>query len=486
MRKVIAAGSIGLLTTKTIMFVCQPQTHMQEYFSTPCIKSDTITQFGNHIPPNVATFPDNDPRLHSVHVFVRHGARSPLFLLPKETPKEFNATWQPLIHVLDDKCTSGSLDHDSTEKKNENQLKPFFGQLTTLGINQSRTLGQMLRLRYIDALHFLPSSIGTAIDNSLLYFRSTPTSRTKLTAKSILHGLYPETNDNAPDTTTSVIAYGKHKNLELFAPTWQHAYVSIPHYYCGRLREFYISTRLTPLWKSTYESIMPHLDTLKLLFGKDCGWLRIMDLLQCRIAHGVPLPNGLTDDLIEISKQAALFGVSQTICGSSQPMEADKLSSGVMLSEIMKKLEIEKREPKFSVYTGHDTGMISLLKCLGMYQKPFWPPYCSSIVLELWHNTHQNKENEEPLDPDHAWFVRVIFCPGQGGGIVCGKLQPCETKVGNTCIANPLATTSYSISLSDFKSKINPLCIKNDEDFKRMCRPIECNDPPKHSWGRVC
>ncbi len=61
------------------------------------------------------------------------------------------------------------------------------GQLTHLGLEQLRRIGELLRERYVDELRVLPP----VFDARTVFVRSTDTNRTIESAQSLLWGLYP-------------------------------------------------------------------------------------------------------------------------------------------------------------------------------------------------------------------------------------------------------------------------------------------------------
>ena len=85
--------------------------------------------------------------------------------------------------------------------------------------------------------------------------------------------------------------------------------------------------------------------------------------------------------------------------------EAAALSGGVLLQELTREAEdaaAGQAKQRLSIYSGHDSTLISLLAVMGAY-KGQWPPVASTVVLESWWN------GESAATGKSGAFIRVIF-----------------------------------------------------------------------------
>uniref|UniRef100_A0A6B2LF90 Uncharacterized protein n=1 Tax=Arcella intermedia TaxID=1963864 RepID=A0A6B2LF90_9EUKA len=140
-----------------------------------------------------------DYELVQVQVIARHGARTPI--LSARTPQTLlNLPWtcepyekeNPYL-VIEKNNFVVPYDEYKVVTLHSYGKKPTFGgscvdgQLTLKGMEQATQLGALLRQRYIVNTPFLPEKYG----GDSVYFRSSSTSRTILTARNIVNGLYP-------------------------------------------------------------------------------------------------------------------------------------------------------------------------------------------------------------------------------------------------------------------------------------------------------
>jgi len=170
------------------------------------------------------------------------------------------------------------------------------------------------------------------------------------------------------------------------------------------------------------------------LFNKK-AMIQWNDVVWTRMCHNVSPPcdqNGycLTNqDAQQILYLANKEGQLQKWL-SPLSAETNRLSIGPFIAELVDSLQRSasgRREPKFELYSGHDTNiwiMLGIFKAKGTAR--LWPPYASNFIMELWRddNTGQYK-------------VRVIYNGSVLDSDLCDFRQGCD-----------LQTLSYALQQS--------------------------------------
>ncbi|KAL4254370.1 Histidine phosphatase superfamily protein [Abortiporus biennis] len=171
--------------------------------------------------------------LQQVHVFVRHGERTPVGVrlntppanvpehwLMCKTARRFRAAVSSTLSPLD------RPDPEEAHYNSEEQLpirkvveRPdgsviegecLLGELTDLGRQTTYDFGRDLRRLYVDRLNFLPDTIHSP---SQVYFRSTNMPRTTESLYQVIHGLYPANKCTDGFVPQVRIRNGKDENL---------------------------------------------------------------------------------------------------------------------------------------------------------------------------------------------------------------------------------------------------------------------------------
>ncbi|KAJ2843647.1 hypothetical protein GGI22_007138, partial [Coemansia erecta] len=277
-----------------------------------------------------------------------------------------------------------------------------FGQLTDVGRQSMTALGQHLRSLYVEMMGLLPSvprnrDGGPTGD---LYLRSTSYSRAFESLQHTLGGLYPNALNVAglyrinvrPSTRDNLLINFKCKNMaRLF-------------------KEFNAKAKMAALGEYTalYNDLVK-IDGLREFYEaqpKDIkGPMAIFawDTLASMRAHSVPLPSAIDDALI--ARVSAMSCVEYLHSGR-QSAALTRMQIGPLVHElvgnIVRAIEVDRADsvpssdgshPKMGIYSGHDTTLSPLLAVFGARSDSsqtepnpsafVWPPYASSIRLEL-------------------------------------------------------------------------------------------------------
>jgi len=260
---------------------------------------------------------DEPLELVQVQVITRHGARTPLSeRLPqriKDQPwscEPIEAT-DPSFQIVT--STNQTIPYDEYKKsdlKSYGKPKVFGnscvdGQLTLLGMKQMEGLGQLLRERYVKKLRLLDEKF----DPRQIWIRSTNTSRTLLTAREVMRGLYPPAT-RAPNETIKVhVSAFPDENL-------------YPRSKCDKFAILKKSLRsdCSAQLKRNAATILSKVDREDDFLFRDGKMLNIAGLsnnLNAVVDHGFPLPKGLSEqdfeELLKVSgaQYAATYGTDE-------------------------------------------------------------------------------------------------------------------------------------------------------------------------------
>eukprot|EP00005_Dracoamoeba_jomungandri_P002827 CAMPEP_0174252334 /NCGR_PEP_ID=MMETSP0439-20130205/1850_1 /TAXON_ID=0 /ORGANISM="Stereomyxa ramosa, Strain Chinc5" /LENGTH=294 /DNA_ID=CAMNT_0015332853 /DNA_START=9 /DNA_END=890 /DNA_ORIENTATION=+ len=241
---------------------------------------------------SLAEVPDN-LELRFVQLLTRHGARVPFLGPLPGTGKEEEVEWE---------CSVGSYRAAQTQStlfnllwlNGRQELKGNcgLGSLTELGYKQHVLLGKSLREKYVDRLLFLNSSL--SLDQ--IFSRSTDSERTIMSAEGLLTGLYPPKDSKVRDTET-VPVYRIDSYADNLTPT---------PYLCPKLGVISDQVANSEAFKEIINENADLQKYLEKLWGVELeAWgsvpnsmVAILDNLQSRICHDLPLPAGINASIV--------------------------------------------------------------------------------------------------------------------------------------------------------------------------------------------
>ncbi|TFK71894.1 phosphoglycerate mutase-like protein [Pluteus cervinus] len=344
-------------------------------------------------PPQVPLDVENYPvapeglELQQVHVYVRHGERTPVGVRLAGPPANIPEHWLMCAagrraRPLDLENSQVQLEkvshvHKGVERSDgstiENQC--LLGELTDLGRQTTLNYGKALRKLYIDRLGLLPEKLGST---SEVYFRTTNMARTTETLQNVIHGLYPASNCPSGVHPTILIRNGKDENL--LGNT----------YSCKRLE--LIQLGFAQAAAAAYNPTLEPLDNKlsKYLNGNGIrvdGKPRasgVMDTVRAAIAHGVKVPPEFEDPAIVDAIERAVI----TEWFQDKTEEGRRLGMGRLLEDLSRKMQskVERgsTDPlKMLVHSTHDTALAALCQTLDVFDNK-WPAFTASITFELF------------------------------------------------------------------------------------------------------
>ncbi|KAF7975542.1 hypothetical protein HWV62_9379 [Athelia sp. TMB] len=331
--------------------------------------------------------------LAQVHVYVRHGERTPVGVRLNTGPAPVPEHWMlcnaahAFRGAVADLLPPAAADEDApfrkvVERKDGTPAdgQCLLGELTDVGRESTYAYGRALRALYIDRLAFLPPTLPAADASALVYFRSTHAPRTLASLQHIMRGMYPPATwaggkgpvlrvRNAKDETLSGNALACPKLRSLLYSFAQAA--AAAH-----------NTTLAPL----DATLSKYLNGAPLRVDGSPRASGVMDTVRAARAHGIAVPPPLSDArvvrVIEAAVVAEWFGGYRT-------EGVRRLGMGPLLGELGAKLAAmagEGRGARLLVHSGHDAGLAALLATLDVFDDA-WPEFTASITFELFSRT---------------------------------------------------------------------------------------------------
>ncbi|CAJ0605934.1 unnamed protein product [Cylicocyclus nassatus] len=349
---------------------------------------------------SVATAENEEMDLLLVQAIWRHGDRSPRKIYPNDPIKEKDWTFG-----------GGG-----------------FAQLSPMGMEQHFKLGEQIRRRYVEDLHFLSRRYHA----EEVYIRSSDYNRTLVSAMSNVIGMYSSNNSYSQNGTDYPGMVG-----------WPVGYVPIPVHTVQRPDYVVIAddrcARRDHVWNMAkkLEEFKDYLSQDKVVnmfkkltencnqtVNEDNLW-EIRDLLFIELLHFGDRVRNITwfsDELYEemtdidtnITRfKNGIFKKSSELDGLDIGREIQKLRGGSLFNELNNHMQTKlncsssnDEEPsplckwmnglKYYAYSGHDTTLYAFLTILGLIQSDLaipngYPAYSAAVFLELWKNKTSNQ-----------------------------------------------------------------------------------------------
>ncbi|KAJ7151139.1 histidine phosphatase superfamily [Mycena filopes] len=355
-------------------------------------------------PLDVKAYPPAPPelQLEQVHVYVRHGERTPVGVrlapfIPEhwvmcKTARQFRT---PVLGNAND--LEGILrTRRVVERKDGTAMEGLclLGELTDVGRKSTFNYGAALRSLYVDRLGFLPDFLQKPGE---VYFRSTNMARTIESLEQVIHGLYPTAKCNPSVLPPLLTRNGKDENLLGNTMT------------CKRLEYLQIgfAQAAAAAYNQTLEPLDKHVS--KYLDGRPIrvdGKPRasgVMDTIRAAIAHGVKVPSEFEDKtIVDVIEQAV---VAEWFAGY-KTHEVRRLGMGPLLADLSQKMQqkVERgaEDPlKILVHSTHDTALAAMCSTLDVFDEK-WPAFTAAITFELFKKSQA---------ADQRSYLQTILSP---------------------------------------------------------------------------
>ncbi|KAK7046664.1 acid phosphatase [Favolaschia claudopus] len=356
-----------------------------------------------------------DLQLEQVHIYVRHGERTPVGVrlapfIPEhwimcKTGRQYR---NPVTG--DAPGLPGSLrSRRVVERKDGTWTEGLclLGELTDVGRKSTFNYGTALRSLYIDKLKFLPDFL----QPSGVYFRSTNMPRTIESLEQVIHGLYPTSKCDPDVQPTVLVRNGKDENL--LGNTMS----------CKRLEYLQIGfaqaacAAYNPTLEPLDAKISKYLDGRPIRIDGKPRASGVLDTVRAAIAHGIKVPPEFEDkSIVDVIEQAV---VAEWFADKTQ--EVRKLGMGPLLSDLSQKMANKAEHGaedalKILVHSTHDTALAAMLSTLDVFDEK-WPAFASHVSFELFKKSQPDDQRsylQAVLSPFKAsaspeYFVRMRY-----------------------------------------------------------------------------
>ncbi|XP_019336726.1 testicular acid phosphatase isoform X1 [Alligator mississippiensis] len=328
-----------------------------------------------------------------------------LLLLLGSQPPTAHARTLCFVTLLYRHGDRAPMDTYPSDPHKEGPWPQGFQQLTQVGVEQQRELGQFLRQRYEAFLspHYHPQEI---------YVRSTDYDRTLASAQANLAGLYPPGGAGPPNPAWQPVPVHT-------VPAAQDKLLRFPLRPCPRYQQLMEETTHLPqhqarmhAWKvlggtspsspqpglaPPYASPSPQgfLEDIANLTGLGLEWAtprgiwKVYDALRCQQIHGLQLPAWATPHVLTTLGEIVAFNTLAHV-GLHQVAEKARLTGGVLLDAMLQNFsEVTRRSLplRMVMYSGHDSTLIALLAALGLYRGEL-PPYAACLGFEFYQESN--------------------------------------------------------------------------------------------------
>lgn len=328
-------------------------------------------------------------RLKHVQILFRHGARTPLHMTPgiEQATYPVNMLIRLAPHTMVD-MEFLSVDgkellpsrFDAHYQKTKLKGGSTSGLLTTFGQDQMYLLGKRLRKEYIENIRFLDS-----FDPNLVKLKTTHMKRTKESLRCVLAGFFGAENLN------------KNGPVKVESNDTKDEYLVPSPNICPVFRQINHSAMIhgsdIPEFKEDRALLE---DTLgKNHFAKKAvQFIDCRDDLIARKTHGLPVPEHITPEIVDMVDKNATKLLFYAVCGQhgAERLVATRLSIGRLIQVFLDNIQnVVKGEnnAKMQMYSAHDSTVLPALSALGLDVKE-WPPFGADLILELYEDSDKN------------------------------------------------------------------------------------------------
>jgi len=323
---------------------------------------------------------EEELELVQVQIIARHGVRTPYG--PTMSVRFMELDWRcepvetndPTLWIVAPNETIPYDEYKKTDLHSYGKPKVFGnscvdGQLTLLGMEQMENFGKALRERYVNQLSFLEEKF----NENDVWIRSTNTSRTILTARQVIRGLYPSPTRSNNDAIKLHVLPKDDENM-------------YPRSTCKKfvtLKKNSVSSNKEG--KEKFSAIMSKLEDDK-DYWNTRSIAGFTNNLNAMVDHEFFLPKNLTnadfEDMLKIS--------GMNYVRIYENFEARKLGIGRFVEQLLKNVEAvvggkKNNMPKMFIYSGHDNTLVPLLNSLEVFDG-YHPRMGTAVILELWKN----------------------------------------------------------------------------------------------------
>ncbi|KAI0683768.1 histidine phosphatase superfamily [Cytidiella melzeri] len=340
--------------------------------------------------------------LEQVHLYVRHGERTPVRVRMADPPASIPDRWIMCKTARRFRAAVTSDVHDHSKLVGFEELpvrsvvergdgsvvegECLLGELTDIGRQHTYNFGLALRKLYVDRLNFLPDTIHSDAE---VYFRSTNVPRTFESLHQIVHGVYPSikcANGYVPQ-----LRIRNSRDENLFGNTAA----------CKRLQvlEIGFARAAAAAWNHALEPLDDRIG--KYIGGNPVrldGQPRasgIFDTVRSAMANNVSVPQEFNEKgVMDVMEKA----VVHEWFGGYDSEEVKRLGMGRLLDDVSTKMQLKavkgSEDPmRLLVHSTHDTTLAGICASLDVFDEK-WPAFTSYISFELFRRKEAVLHNQ--------------------------------------------------------------------------------------------
>ncbi|ODH46715.1 hypothetical protein GX48_07171 [Paracoccidioides brasiliensis] len=283
----------------------------------------------------------------------------------------------------------------SAQKEKLKAFGNFPGELTDKGRRSTYALGQRLRYLYVDQLGFMPKVRSNTDD---MYLRTTPIPRALESLQQTFWGMYPPDSRTANFPPPTIVVRSPAEETLYPNESNCHRFRQLARLFAQRAANKWNESEemeyLNSLWSKWMPSNSPRIavDSRPRLSG-------ILDTINSSLAHGpgTRLPSEFYDP--KARELADRIATDEWFAGYKESNEYRKLGIGALIGDVVDRMvhtsvhggwrpttngSESKAAVKFVLSGCHDTTIAAILNSLGAFDDEKWPPYTSSISIELF------------------------------------------------------------------------------------------------------
>ncbi|CAF3945895.1 unnamed protein product [Rotaria sp. Silwood1] len=346
-------------------------------------------------------------KLIGAQIFFRHGARTPLNMLPNLD----EVLYDKELHL--DRYKPADCEIKLLLKDGEKTISEH--AFIAIGEKQVYDVGKKIRQNLIIKEKLLPKFY----DPHLIYTRSTYIDRTIHSARCFLAGLFSD-DDN------QTIQSNNPFEIEIYS--WIHEILYPNPRIYPLLEKRLKPNKLHDLLdieddlKKARQEFLDHIN----LNEYEHGFIELHDDIKSREAHGFPVPDRLKQLSMKFDEYSAQeYFLTGTHEQSTLTKELFvKTTVGLMLNLIKENFDrlqndlLTKKNDemyyKFYIYATHDTSIASMKLAFDLFDM-IWPSYASYILIKLYSSiddpkqifVHLTFDDKEQIIP----WINDYFCP---------------------------------------------------------------------------
>eukprot|EP01114_Cavostelium_apophysatum_P005511 TRINITY_DN1662_c0_g1_i1.p1 TRINITY_DN1662_c0_g1~~TRINITY_DN1662_c0_g1_i1.p1 ORF type:complete len:414 (-),score=73.82 TRINITY_DN1662_c0_g1_i1:50-1291(-) len=327
----------------------------------------------------------SQPQLVQVQVIMRHGSRAPYDEIPNHP-----AYWNCTLDILEVPVNGNEPEVNINRIYRKNYIKNeetllgncAEGELTYAGYLLQLNLGTTLRTKYIDGMGFLDSNYNP----QQIYVRSDDIPRTFQSAEAHLLGFFP------PESRTEA------QIIQINTIDLSKEYMQANNR-CPAFMQHCNDVQNTSEWQAVLQQYEPLKQKLQVSWNSSSipWWIGTFGSIESRDANNVPFPPGVNDNIYQELENISVWQIYQLY---SNP-QYTQLGIGPFVQELydnmVDRVSNGILDPRWKLYSAHDTTLAFLLIGFGAWDGTAWPPYAGNILLELY------------IDDNGDFFVQFLY-----------------------------------------------------------------------------